>query len=56
MGNMLGVAAENGRAGAHVARVEFAALALFDVLGGGELTEAQAYQLERWRGQRGGRP
>jgi hypothetical protein len=40
----------------HVLRLEVAALALSDVLGCLELTDAQAYQLERWRGQHGGRP
>lgn len=45
----------DGAPALHTLRLEVAALALCDVLGGLELTEQQAYQLERWRGQHGGR-
>jgi hypothetical protein len=57
VGQALHWATEDGReAVARLVAHEFAALVLADSLGGMELTEAQGYQLELWRGQRGGRP
>ena len=56
VGQALHWATEDGReAVARLVAHEFAALVLADSLGGMELTEAQGYQLELWRGQRGGK-
>lgn len=59
MGCGVGQASAHAEEAGHSATVltqEWAALALADSLGGIDLTEGQAYMLERWRAQRGGRP